>query len=134
MKPLIICLQIGVLFIFSYIGTLIQHFFHLIIPGSIIGLLLLFLCLCLKVVPVQLIDQGAGFLLSILTLLFVPMTVGIMKYPFLLSWKGLLLFAAVLISTILTIGISGLSSQFFEKSAENRKEAQECNKRYTHSS
>lgn len=81
MKPLIICLQIGILFIFSYIGTVIQNFFHLIIPGSIIGLILLFLCLCLKVVPVQLIDQGAGFLLSILTLLFIPITVGIMKYP-----------------------------------------------------
>lgn len=128
MKAIRICLQIGILFIFSYIGTFIQNLFHLIIPGSIIGLILLFICLTLKLIPVELIEDGAGFLLGILTLLFVPMTVGIMNYPSLLSWQGLLLFGIVVVSTAITIVISGVFSQHLEKRTEKKKEASECNK------
>lgn len=128
MKVIRICLQIGILFIFSYIGTFIQNLFHLIIPGSIIGLILLFICLTLKVIPVELIEDGAGFLLGILTLLFVPMTVGIMNYPSLLSWQGLLLLGIVVVSTAITIVISGIFSQRLEKRTEKKKkEASECN-------
>ncbi|MHC8515839.1 CidA/LrgA family protein [Sporosarcina sp. ITBMC105] len=127
MKVIRICLQIGILFIFSYIGTIIQNLFHLIIPGSIIGLILLFICLTLKVIPVELIEDGAGFLLGILTLLFVPMTVGIMNYPSLLSWQGLLLLGIVVVSTAITIVISGIFTQRLEKRTEKKKEASECN-------
>lgn len=135
MKVILICLQIGILFIFSYIGTVIQNFFHLNIPGSIIGLILLFICLCLKVIPVQLIEHGAGFLLSILTLLFIPLTVGIINYPSLLSVQGLLFFGIVIVSTVMTIGIASITIQRFEKSAEEKKEDdQECNKRCSQSS
>lgn len=127
MKVIRICLQIGILFIFSYIGTFIQNLFHLIIPGSIIGLILLFICLTLKVIPVELIEDGAGFLLGILTLLFVPMTVGIMNYPSLLSWQGLLLLGIVVVSTAMTIVFSGIFTQRLEKRTEKKKEASECN-------
>lgn len=127
MKVIRICLQIGILFIFSYIGTYIQTLFHLIIPGSIIGLILLFICLTLKVIPVELIEDGAGFLLGILTLLFVPMTVGIMNYPSLLSWQGLLLLGIVVVSTAITIVISGIFTQRLEKRTEKKKEESECN-------
>lgn len=119
-KSLNILLQICILFIFSYIGTVIQNLFHLIIPGSIIALLLLFICLCLKIVSVKYIENGAGFLLSTLMLFFIPSTVGIMNYPALISIQGALLVAAVLTSTIITIAIAGSASQFFEKKAQEK--------------
>ena len=133
MKILTIVLQICILYIFSFIGTFIHNFFHLAIPGSIIALLLLFICLCLKIVPVKLIENGAVFLLSILMLLFIPTTVGIMNYPSLLSIHGALLVVAVLLSTIISIAISGTASQFLEKKAQKRKDDKECNKFYSHS-
>lgn len=132
-KILNILLQICILFIFSYIGTVIQNLFHLVIPGSIIALLLLFICLCLKIVPVKYIENGAGFLLSTLMLFFIPSTVGIMNYPSLLSIQGALLVAAVLLSTIITIAIAGTASQFFEKKAQKRKDDKECSTFSSHS-
>ncbi|SDM98763.1 CidA/LrgA family holin-like protein [Bacillus sp. OK048] len=133
MKFLIIVLQICILYIFLFIGTAIQNFFHLVIPGSIIALLLLFICLCLKIIPVRFIEQGAGFLLSILTLCLIPATVGIMNYPSLLSLRGVLLFIVILISTVITIAIAGTASQFFEKKAQKRKDEQDCSKHYSQS-
>ena len=133
MKFLIIVLQICILYIFSFIGNAIQNLFQLAIPGSIIALILLFICLCLKIIPVKLIEQGAGFLLSILTLFFIPATVGIMNYPSLLSLRGVMFFIVILLSTVITIAIAGTTSQFFEKKAQKRKDEQECNKHYSQS-
>ena len=61
----------------SYIVGLLPFSF----PGSIAGLFILFACLILKIVPVNLIKDGAGFLLAFLALFFVPATAGIMDYP-----------------------------------------------------
>lgn len=133
MKFLITILQICVLYIFLSIGTVIQNFFHLMIPGSIIGLLLLFTCLCFKIIPVKWIESGAGFLLSLLMLFFIPTTVGVMKYPSLLSFHGALFFLAVLLSTFITLAITGTAGQFFEKKAIKRKDEKECSKVHSRS-
>lgn len=133
MKTLVIVLQICILYFFSFIGNVIQNFFHLIIPGSIIGLLLLFTCLCMKIVPVKWIETGAGFVLSVLVLFFIPTTVDIMNYPSLLSFHGALFVLAVLLSTIISIAITGMAGQFFEKKAQKRKDDEECNKLHSHS-
>ena len=47
----------------------------------------------------ELIKDGAGFLLAFLALFFIPATVGIMDYPELLSWAGLGMVLAIVIST-----------------------------------
>lgn len=133
-KILNILFQICILYMFSYIGTVIHNLFHLVIPGSIVALLLLFTCLCLKIVPVKYIENGAGFLLSTLMLFFIPSTVGIMNYPSLLSIQGALLVAAVLLSTIITIAIAGTASQFFDKKAQERMGDKECSTFSSHSS
>ncbi|MCM3567051.1 CidA/LrgA family protein [Neobacillus mesonae] len=133
MKALIIILQICILYIFTFIGTVIHTYFHLIIPGSIIGLLLLFICLCLKIIPVKYIENGAGFLLSILMLFFIPKTVGIMNYPSLLSIHGVLFVAAVLLSTIITIAIAGIAGQFLEKRGQKGGDDKECSRFSSHS-
>lgn len=132
-KTLIIVLQICILYVFSYIGNVIQNFFNLIIPGSIIGLLLLFTCLCLKIIPVKWIETGAAFILSVLVLFFIPTTVDIMNYPSLLSFHGALFILAILISTIFSIAFTGLAGQIFEKKAQKRKDDQECSKPPSHS-
>ncbi|MFS0690576.1 CidA/LrgA family holin-like protein [Sporosarcina sp. 179-K 8C2 HS] len=132
-KTLIIVLQICILYIFSYIGNVIQNFFHLVIPGSILGLLLLFTCLCFKIVPVKWIENGAGFLLSLLMLFFIPTTVGVMNYSSLLSFQGALFILAVLLSTVISIAITGTAGQFLEKKAQKRKDDKECSKAHSQS-
>ena len=125
MKYIVICLQIPILFLFYYIGVFIQNTFKIPIPASIIGLLLLFLCLKIKLIPVEYINRGAGFLIAILPLLFVPICIGIMKYPVLLSVKGFSVMFIVFISTIFTMLIAGKTSQILEKSMNKRKDQNE---------
>jgi len=127
MKILHIIIQICILYFFYIAGTLIHDLFHLPIPGSIIALILLFICLSLKIIPVTWIENGADFLLSILMLLFIPTTVGIMNYPSLLSKEGALFAFAILLSTIIAIVIAGRVGQFLEKIALKRKEKKTCN-------
>lgn len=107
LKVIRIILQIAVLYVFCFIGTVIVDFLHIPLPGSIIGLILLLIGLLTKVIPDWFVKEGAGFLLSILTLLFIPATVGIMNYPELLSGYGVLLVVIVLISTLFTLVLTG---------------------------
>ncbi|QUG40946.1 CidA/LrgA family holin-like protein [Psychrobacillus sp. INOP01] len=110
-----IVLQVIILYLFSFIGSWIVQILSLQFPGSIIGLLLLFGCLYFNIIPVQLIKDGAGFLLTFLALFFIPATVGIMDYPELLSWAGLGMVLSIVISTIITIVITGKFCQYLER-------------------
>lgn len=116
-----IVLQIFFLYLLSVLGGVIVKALQLPLPGSIIGLLILLALLHMKIVPKQLIAEGAGFLLTILTLLFIPATVGVINYPELLSWYGVSLLIITIISTIFTIGLTAKIAQKLEAS-EVKKE------------
>lgn len=133
MKLLKIVMQIVLLFAFSYIGSVVQDLFHLSIPGSIIGLILLLICLFFRIIPVSFISRGAGTLLAILPLLFIPAMIGIMNYPSLLSLDGLFLLVVIVLSSIITLIMSGVIGQYFEKHSRKRKEKNKCNTHYTQS-
>ncbi|MGM9928509.1 MAG: CidA/LrgA family holin-like protein [Bacillus sp. (in: firmicutes)] len=120
-KNINILKQVGFLFLFSFLGKIIQSQLHLPIPGSIIGMLLLLILLETNIVSVHWIADGAGFLLSFLPLLFVPVFIGIMNYPSLLSLKGLLLIVIVIGSTLVTMLISGATSQLIERQNNKMK-------------
>ena len=81
-------IQIGVLYMLYIFGSIIQQLLHIPIPGSMIGMLLLFLLLMTGMVKEEWISRGANMLLSHLTLLFIPATVGIIDYVELFLGKG----------------------------------------------
>ncbi|WP_034761375.1 CidA/LrgA family protein [Rossellomorea vietnamensis] len=126
MKIIRIIIQIGILYAFSFIGGAVEELLHLPIPGSIIGLTLLLACLSLKIIPVIIVEDGASFLLAILPLLFIPAMTGVMNYPALLSGTGAMLFLIVVVSTVVTMAVSGFASQHLEKRSERRE--QTCSK------
>ncbi|MEB2426693.1 CidA/LrgA family protein, partial [Klebsiella pneumoniae] len=49
-------------------------------PGSIIGMLILFVLLALHILPPQWVNPGCNILIRYLALLFVPIGVGVMQY------------------------------------------------------
>ncbi|MEK5483662.1 MULTISPECIES: CidA/LrgA family protein [unclassified Viridibacillus] len=113
-KSMRIILQMVVLYIFSFVGTTIVNLLGVKFPGSIVGLLILLALLLSKIMPVALIEDGAGFMLAILPLFFVPATVGVIKHPELLSLNGILLLLTVIASTIFTIIFSGKICKYLE--------------------
>nr|WP_093132510.1 CidA/LrgA family holin-like protein [Salinibacillus kushneri] len=117
-----ILLQVGILSIFYVIGTKIQQFFHLIIPGSIIGMLLLFMVLLTTKFKTKWVDEGAKLLIKHLPLLFIPVTVGIINYLSIFNGKGILLIPIAFISTLIVIVGSGGISQYLARKRVNDHE------------
>ena len=70
--------QLMIIFSISIIGEGISSVFHLPIPGSIIGLILLFLALQFKLLRLRHVSMVGNFLLANMTILFLPPAVGIM--------------------------------------------------------
>ena len=114
--------QIGIIIVFYLLGQAIVDFTGMIIPGSIIGLVLLWLALFFKVLNVKYIQKGASFLLAFLTLFFIPSTVAVINYPELLTLSGGLLILAVIVSTLISLAVTGKVSQFIEKKEQQKKE------------
>ena len=116
--------QIGIIILFYLVGEFIVSLTGIIIPGSIIGLILLWFSLYLKIVNVKFIEKGASFLLAFLTLFFIPSTVAVINYPELLTVSGSLLILAVIISTIFTLVITGKVSRIIEEKEKQKKEGE----------
>lgn len=102
-----IYMQLLIIFGFSFIGNVISILFHLPIPGSIIGMILLFLALQFKLLEFRHVDEAGSFLINNMTILFLPAGVGIMAKWNLIShfWAQILLIViGALIINILILG------------------------------
>ena len=97
--------SIVILYIILLLGNLISHYIPVGIPGSIWGLLLLFLGLTTRIIRLEWIYLGSSLLIRYMAVLFVPVSVGIIKYYDLLvsQWKILLI--PNILSTFLTLFI-----------------------------
>ena len=103
-----------VLFFFALgegVGWLVNGF----IPGSVIGMILLFAALCLKVVKPEQVKPVAKFLCDHMALFFVPAGVGIVNALDILSRYWLAVLLACGISTIIVIVVVASVQQWFEK-------------------
>lgn len=89
-----------ILLLFLYLGKGVQYLTHLPIPGSIFGLLLLFVGLSIRLLPLHYVLPTANFLLNYITLFFVPVGVGLLQYTDLLSAHWLTIIVSSLVSTV----------------------------------
>ncbi|HEY2495356.1 MAG TPA: CidA/LrgA family protein [Paenibacillus sp.] len=112
MKIIQIIAQVGLLYLFYLAGNYVQQLLHLPIPGSIVGLLLLFVLLLCKIVPIKWIEHGSTAVLSYLPLFFIPATAGIVNHLGIFSGKGLMLIVIIIVSTALTMVAAAHSSQW----------------------
>lgn len=110
--------QFMIILVFSFLGEAISSIFHLPVPGSIIGLALLFLALEFKIIRLRHITLVGDFLLANMTILFLPAAVGIMEKfsdikPYLLP-ISLIILAAIFIN----IAVIGFVVQIIKKNFE----------------
>lgn len=107
--------QFLIILAFTLAGELLQRMIPLPVPASVYGLVLLFAALCLGLVKLPQVKDAAGFLTSILPVLFVSPAVGIALQWELISPKLVAILLIVVVSTVVTFGISGRVTQFFLK-------------------
>ena len=116
--------QLMIIMLFSFIGDLLNLIIPLPIPASIYGMVLLFVCLCLKIVKIDDIEQTGEFLLSIMLIFFVPAAVGIMNTFFEYKKDMLGIIIMVIISTMGVMIATGWTSQIIIRIKDklNKKE------------
>ena len=95
------------IFTINYVGILLSKILHLPLPGTIVSLLLLFLMLQFKVLKLEKIENAANFLLLNMTLFFMPPTVKIIDSYDLLEKDLVKIIIIIVVSTFLTMGITG---------------------------
>jgi len=105
---------------FTLLGEALQRIIPLPIPASVYGLLLLFCALNFKIVKLEQVKETAGFLSSILPILFVSPAVGIVEDWALIRDDLLAILLLLVASTVLTFGISGRIAQVFLKKGGDR--------------
>ena len=99
--------QLLIIFGFSFVGDTLSNSLHLPVPGSILGMIFLFLALQFKVLKFTDVDEVGSFLINNMTILFLPAGVGIMAKWSLISdfwWQIALIVLLALIVNIFVLG------------------------------
>lgn len=98
---------VGIL-LFQGLGELVSRFLLPLIPGPVIGLVLLLSYLAVRKAVPPSIDQVASALVQHLGLLFVPAAVGVVLFWPQLRSHALAVTVALLVSVVLTIAVPAL--------------------------
>lgn len=96
---------------FTFAGEFLQRFLPLPIPASVYGLALLFAALWAGFVKLEQVKTTGNFLSSLLPILFVSPTVGIVEDWALIQPQLLPIALLLAASTFITFGLSGILTQ-----------------------
>ncbi|MCF0221976.1 MAG: CidA/LrgA family protein [Fibrobacter sp.] len=113
-------LQIAVIFAICLSGEFLNRVAGIPIPGNILGMIILLILLCSKIIKPEQISSVSGFFLNHLALFFLPPSIAIMTVgdDILSQWPTLLILCIVL--TLITMAVTGLTTQFFIGRQEKR--------------
>jgi putative effector of murein hydrolase LrgA (UPF0299 family) len=107
---------------FQSVGELLARGLSLPFPGPVVGMLLLLFGLRWKLVR-EPVGLCADFLLSHLSLLFVPVGVGVMTHLALVYQYGLRMLLVIVLSTLAGLAVTVLCLQWFKRSKDVRMDA-----------
>lgn len=104
--------QVGLILAVTFLGELLKMILPFKIPSSIYGLVLMFLALQFKVIPLEQVKEAAKYLIEIMPLMFIPAGVGLMNAWGVLKPICIPVIVITIVSTIVVMGISGKVTQF----------------------
>ncbi|HEY3589835.1 MAG TPA: CidA/LrgA family protein [Buttiauxella sp.] len=99
------------IYICLYAGIAIASLLPITIPGSIIGMLILFILLSLQILPAKWVKPSCHLLIRYMALLFVPIGVGVMQYVDVIKQQFGPVVVSCFISTLVVLVVVSLSSQ-----------------------
>ncbi|NDV47484.1 CidA/LrgA family protein [Paludibacter sp. 221] len=106
---------------FYFLGEVLSILINGFIPGSVIGMVLLFLALFFKVVEPEKVKDTATVITKNMALFFVPPAVGLMAYAEIISKSIWAISLAIIVSTVLTIIVVALVQEHFENRQLKKK-------------
>ena len=110
------------LLVFQLLGNVAEMYFHLPVPGSVLGMFLLLVALIANDRLASWVRPISLVLISYLAVLFVPAGVGIMLHIDRLKNEALPIGVSLVVSTILTIAVTALVIKYSTIWPQKRKE------------
>lgn len=103
--------QFGIILLISFLGEILHYMIPLPVPASIYGIIIMFLGLQFKLIPLSEVKDTGKFLIEIMPLMFIPAAVGLTE-----SWSiirpSIVQYAIITaVSTIAVMAVSGKVTQ-----------------------
>ncbi len=115
MKLLQMIGQVTLLWIVYWLGNQITAITGLPIPGTVFGMVLLFLLLLCGIIKLHYIQDAADFLLKHMLFFFIPIAVGLMDWGTVFYEHGVVLAAALLAGAVLPFFTVGGLAQLLRR-------------------
>ena len=114
--------QIAIILVVSFLGEFLNWLLPFPSPGSIYGMVILFVALMTGVIRLSSVKNVGDFLIDILPLLFIPPTVGLLDvWPVMQNFLGAIIVISI-VSTIIVAVVSGHITQYFLRRKDNLKD------------
>ena len=114
------------LLVIQLLGNVAEMYFHLPVPGSVLGMFLLLIALIANDRLASWVRPISLVLISYLAVLFVPAGVGIMLHIDRLKNEALPIGVSLIVSTILTIAVTALVIKYSTIWLQKRKKQTEA--------
>ena len=113
--------QMAIIHSVTCVAEILKYFIPLPIPASIYGLVLMFLLLLTGLVKLPQVKETAEFLIEIMPMMFIPAAVGLLESWDVLRPILLPLVIIVPVTTVLVMGTTGWTAQWFLRKKEKEK-------------
>lgn len=107
--------ELLIILVVYFAGEILAELTNITVPGSIIGMILLLILLCTKVVKLEMVDTVAKFFLEHLAFFFIPAGVGLLTSINVIKDSWIRLVIVCILTTIITIGATALVVDFMTK-------------------
>ncbi|AUQ25149.1 CidA/LrgA family protein [Dickeya zeae] len=105
----------ALIYLCLFIGNAISALLPITIPGSILGMLVLFALLASQILPSRWVKPGCQLLIRYMALLFVPIGVGVMNYYGIVRDQFGPIVVSCLVSTFVVMIVVGYTTQMVHR-------------------
>ena len=118
-------IQFGIITAVSFAGEILKNIIPIAVPASVYGMVLMFLLLVFKVIKLDMVEDAADYLITIMPIMFVPPIVGLMDSYYEISGVLTELIVITLITTVFVMVVTGTVAQFLIKGKDKSKKCEE---------
>lgn len=103
--------QFGIILLISFVGEILHYLIPLPVPASIYGIIIMFVSLYFKWVPLSQVRETGKFLVEIMPLMFIPAAVGLIESWSIIRPSCLSYIIITVVSTVMVMAIAGRVTQ-----------------------
>lgn len=108
--------QLCIILAICFAGEMVHRFLNIPVPGNVIGMIILFICLCTGIIKLDMIGDISSFLIDHLAFFFLPAGVGLIACIKILGGSWIAILVITLAVTVIVMVITGHTVQLLMRS------------------